>query len=550
MGIMPLFALKGRLSPRTILTVLITLQLIILVGTYSHARTSHLWIWAISSYIPAVTVCLITTEKRYALSSLLILFISQQAIFIFANPTWGLSYGSDPINDFHTASVLSEEAHFELGQVGYAGRPSYSYYPMLHLFSAALGNISGIPLVSIALYFIPILNALLTTVSLFHLNQEFFGLEGRERNIATLFFEMSFAYTNTDSQFIREAFAFPFVLLSLWASTRIVKGQSRQYVIIALIFVIATILSHHVSSWLFFVILAIITVSFKIFHRNNRLDTHLFLTATLLATYTSFVTLNFSIRQGIYAFEGIQAIFLREASPTIMKPYAPWMAYLSYIHYVILSAFALVGGLKVLREKRKDWAVVTVLALFAFSFLLCVGLRFSTTADPWSWTYYMSLRGTTWAFLGISVAAAIGINFFFKLDNVKRKRFLALLLVICILAAGKFSQFSLIISDPTIAPVNYSRYVAASWLKEKTTHGSNMLVAPYTSDPDAFEASRDMAPYAYLMVYFLDTDPYDKFSGYIPFVGEFFDQYISKPDVQIIYSNGEVEVGIRESAPI
>jgi len=542
---MPLFALKGRLSSRTIFTVLITLQLIILVGTYLHARTSLLWIWAISSYIPAVTVCLFTTEKRYALPSLLILFISQQAIFIFANPTWGLSYGSDPINDFHTASVLSEEAHFELGQAGYAGRPSYSYYPMLHLFSVALGNISGIPLVSIVLYFVPILNALLTTFSLFHLNQEFFGLGGRERNLATLFFEMSFAYTNTDSQFVREAFAFPFVLLSLWAFTRIVRGRSRQYAIIALIFVITVTLSHHISSYLFLVILAIMAVSFKIFQRSNRLNKHLFLTATLLAAYTSFVTLDFSMRQAVYAFEGIQAIFLREALPTIMKPYASWRVYLSYIHYVILSAFALVGGLKVLREKRKNWVVVTVLAFFAFSFLLCVALRLSTPADPWSWTYYMSLRGTTWAFLGISVAAVIGINYFLKLDNVRRKSFLALLLVICILAAGKFSQFSPIVTDPTIAPVNYPRYVAASWLKERATHGSNMLVAPYTSDPSAFEASRDMAPYAYLRVYFLDTDPYDMFSGYIPFVGGFFDQYKSEPDVQIIYSNGDVEVGVR-----
>jgi len=58
-----------------------------------------------------------------------------------------------------------------------------------------------------------------------------------------------------------------------------------------------------------------------------------------------------------------------------------------------------------------------------------------------------------------------------------------------------------------------------------------------------------MAPYAYLREYFLNEKKgrsYDKFSGYIPFVGEYFDQYENSPNVQMIYSNGDTKVGYKE----
>jgi len=82
--------------------ILLFTQLAILVLIYLYARTQFLWIWSTISFIPALTSCLLTVKKWHALLSLTLLFISQQAIFVFANPSWGFSYGSDQINDCHT----------------------------------------------------------------------------------------------------------------------------------------------------------------------------------------------------------------------------------------------------------------------------------------------------------------------------------------------------------------------------------------------------------------------------------------------------------------
>lgn len=542
---------KGQLYSKKVYAALITLQLITLAGTYLNTRTSLLWVWAISSFVPAVTICLFMPDNRYALPSLLILFVSQQSIFIFANPAWGFSFGSDPINDFHTTSVMSEQEHFELGQLGYATRLSYSYYPMLHLFSVMLSSASGLPLILVALYLVPILNALLTAFALHQLNRDFFGLEGRKRHIATLLFEVGFVYTWFQSQFVRETFAFPLVLLSLWIALRIADlGSSRVYVFMAGILFTAVVLSHLVSSLLFLVILAIIALSYNLFYRNNRLNAPLFLLAVIVGSYTSFVVWTFSVAQALYFYEGVQAIFYREGSPTIMRPHDPWRSNLALVYYAIIGVITLLGGITLLRQKQKNWVRITILSFFVSSFLLCVLLRLSTSAHPWSFTYYMSLRGTIWAFLGVSILLVLGVKYTLKPGiRTSLKNYFVLLLVICLLAAGKFSQYPLLISDPTITPdITYPRYRAALWLKDKSDHGSNILVAPHELDSAAFEGSRDMAPYAYLKEYFLDEErgrTYDKFDGYIPLIGGFFDQYKNLPNVQIIYSNGDVEVGYK-----
>lgn len=539
-------------SLRTTFVALFALQLTILVGTIISVRTSVLWVFSLFSFVPAVTVCLLVTEKKYVLPSLLVFFISQLSIFIFSHPTWGFSFGSDSINDFHVALLMSERNHFDLGRLGYASRLSYSYYPMLHLFSVTLSKVSGVSLVPVALYFIPILGGIMTTFALYYLNHDLAGLEGRERNLATLFFGLGFYYTSFHSQFVRETFAFPLVLLSLWLATRIaLSRRALAFVPMLYVFFVAVVLSHHISSFLLLVILAILTLSFNVFYGNNRLNTSVFFSAVILGTYTVFVVWDFSITQLVYFYEGFQVLFRTEGGPSLMAPYEPWRRNLALTYYVLTAVFMLAGGIKLLRKKSKDWIVITIISFFGISFFLSILLRLSTSADPWGWTYYTSLRGTIWAFIGISILLALGFTYTLKLDNkVTSGGLFALLLIVCVLAAGKFSQYPLLISDPSIDPaVSYSRYTAALWLREEAIHGSNILVAPHDVDYEAFERSRNMAPYAYLKEYFLDEEKgrtYDNFGGYVPLVGGFFDQYIDLPNVQIIYSNGDAQLGYAE----
>ena len=167
------------------------------------------------------------------------------------------------------SNIISENTHFELGRVGY-GSQSYSYYPLLHLFSVSLNKISGLPLIYAALYIVPVLNASFVSILMYYLNFEFFGLRGRIRNIATLLFAMGWYYTLFQSQFTREVFAFPFALLSILIAAKITKKSRREHGVMLPILFAAVILSHHMSSYMLFVILAIIALTLSIFHKNNR----------------------------------------------------------------------------------------------------------------------------------------------------------------------------------------------------------------------------------------------------------------------------------------
>ncbi|MEM2507407.1 MAG: hypothetical protein QXF61_10240 [Nitrososphaeria archaeon] len=534
--------------------ILIITQLLMLIATSLHTRTPLIWIWAISSFIPPAIVCVLTDKKRFVIPSLLLLYISQHAIFVFSQSPWGYNSGSDPINDLHVATVLSEEPHFTLGQVGYASRLSYSYYPLLHIFTVILSRLSGAPLSFMTVYFVPFVNSSLVCLFLYLLNKNLFGLYGRERGMATLLFGLCWYYTFFQSAFVRESFAFPLVLITLWIFMLIEKRPKVAWAALLPITFVAVILSHHISSYMFLAIIMLLALCYRIFYGNDQLSKPSLLMVVMLFAYISFVVMGLFSQQVKNFYNAFLEISL-PGSTSIMRPYPVWRTYLARSYYMLIIIFAFIGGLKLLRNwrERRNFESITIILFSALIFLLCTLLRLSISAHPWSWTYYMSLRGITWAFIGISILILLGVktSLNLNLDNrISRKKLFVVILIICVLAAGKFSQYPLKIDNPAITPsVTFQWYIAALWLRNETVHGSYMLVAPYTLDMEAFEASRSIAPYAYLKEYFLDEiqykNQYEKLIGYIPFVGNFYDQYEGSCSINIFYDNGEAKIGYK-----
>lgn len=540
--------LKSRKVDLLLKTLIIT-QFVVLVLMFMQSRTSLLWVWATISFIPATVVCLKSNAKKYVLASLILLFVSQHSIFLFANQTWGYGTGSDSINDFHIASVISGTPHFDLGRTGYAQRPGYSYYPLLHVFSVVLNKLSSLPLAIIALYLVPILNAVFVAVFLFHLNQEFFGLHSRVGNIATLFFAVGWYYTVFSANFTREVFAFPFVLLTLLVLVRTIKRPRREYAIILPLLFVSVILAHQVSSYVLLVLMTILTITYYFSRHQKKLFYPLILYSVMLMIFTSFVAFDFTVSQGRHFINAFQTLFDRGPS-TLLVSHESWRQYLTYLYYSIIGAVSVISVYRLLREKKDNRESNVLVFLFGFVFVVSVLLRLSLSADPWSWAYYMSLRGTIWAFIGISVLLAIGFGYVLKLNKyVTWKNSFTFILIISILAVGKFSQNPLYVSDSSIDPsVTLPRYQASMWLLTEAPHGSNMLVAPASTDLKAFESSRSMAPYAFLREYFLDTQPYDMFNGYIPMIGGYFDRYQNQTGINIVYCNAKTQLGFKSLA--
>ena len=530
---------------RLIAKALIVTQVTILIGIYFYIRTPLIAIWTVLSFVPAIAICYFDFEKRIVLISLLLLFVSQHAIFVFAQPIWGFSFGSDSINDLHTASVIYESDHFELGQAGYTQRVSYSYFPLLHIFSAIIGKISLLPLAFVATTVVPMIAVSTVTVLLYNLNSTLWRLKNRSRNMATLLFATLWYFTSFQSGFVRETYAFPLALLCLWVVARIIQKPSLPLSIMLISISSAVVLSHFVTSLMVVGLLSIMTFDQNLRYHNRNLNRLLLIVVTILLVYNTFVILDYSVRQATYAYRGLERLFDR--SPfSVLKRQNIWGQLAAYSYYAIMGTLTLVGMLRVLRDRKKkeNGHIILLASFFVLLFLVCVLLRFSTSADPWSWTYYMSLRGTIWAFIGISFLAAIAMRFLISTAN-DLKRFILVTLLVSVLAAGKFSQFSSLISDPTLAPyVTDSRHSAAMWLKAQTNHGLYLYVTPYQVDFGAFEASRSMAPYAYLKEYFAsNNESLENFKGYMPFFG--FSNYTELPSVQIVYDNKETQVGFK-----
>ena len=506
-------------------------------------------IFSILSFIPALIIFLFAPGK-YVLLSLLILFASHHAMFIFARAApWGYHSGSDPINDFHIASVITEDEHFELGHVGYGGRSAYSYYPFLHLASVMLQKVSSLPLAFVALYVLPVFNALMVPTVLFFLNRDLFGLRGRTLGIATLLFATGWYYPSFQSAFVRESFAFPFALISIWIATRILRSGSRVYIALISISFFTVFLSHHVTSYVLIAILVAMAFSSYVFHGNKKLNRVVFLLIIMLLIYTMFVVFDFASSQAGLMFRAVQSIFAISYTPSVLAHYEPLRHYVVYSYYLILGALIMLGWVYVLRNARKkNEVVITLSSLFILLFLTCILLRLSVSPHPWSWAYYMSLRGTIWAFIGVGIVAAIGLDRLAKFTAfLNLKNCIAMFLLFCMLSIGQFFQYPPLVNDPTMKPnISYTQYISTVWSKKCTNHGSALLVAPYTEDLDAFETSRNMAPYAYLECYFLDWMSYDRFNGYIPFVEEFFEKFLNDSNVQVVYSNGGTQIGYNE----
>jgi hypothetical protein len=141
------------------------------------------------------------------------------------------------------------------------------------------------------------------------------------------------------------------------------------------------------------------------------------------------------------------------------------------------------------------------------------------------------------------VVVSYGLKYLFI--NLTARRFiLGLTIIVLLLSGGKNSQYISYVIDPTFQmPMDDYRYQSAIWLKEHATHGANMLVPSYHEGFDVFEGSRNMAPYSYLKEYFLDQFDYDEFTGYIPIINEYFELYKTNYTLDIIFSNGFVEIG-------
>jgi len=539
---------KNNISEKmksTIFFTLVVIQIILALLIYIFDGTYLILPLTISVFIPAIIICYISTKRYHIIISIILLISSLHWIFIGTQAYWGFKFGSDSINDLHIANALLEKNFFVMGNVGYNTRYSYSYYPMIHVYTNVYNIISGIDINKIAVFIIPIIISVVASLLLYRINLDFWKFDDKVSAYATIFYGTVFYYIAFHSEYIRESFAFIFALTCIWLLGKYISKNKIEIHILILLSFILSVLSHHITPYMILAIFAVITVSMNIFYGDRKLNILLLQCIMIFAIYNYVFLTDYSVKEINNLVRGLSSIFQGRGF-SMETAYEEWRVYFSVAYYAIFGIVAGIGGITLLRNYKKKEYLIMAAGLFGVIFLVSFILRISTTPQAWSWTYYMALRGTIWAFIGISALAAIGIRIL-VFQNSKRRylRFPVLLVIFALLAVGEFSQFSLQVSSPQEnRAITYPLYSSALWLRGNTQHGKELLVAPYTVNPDAFEVSRNMAPYAYLTEYFLpEGSTIKKYDGYVPFINQFYDVYLNSTSVQIVYSNGYSKIG-------
>ena len=502
----------------------------------------------------------ISDNKKYTLYSLIILFLTQHSIFMFARSNLFYSQGSDTLNDYATAQFIKVNKFFDLGNATYSSRTAYSFYPFLHLFSVIYNYFSLIPLSIIAFFFIPSLNAIFIPVLLYHINKNFFKIDDRINYLAIVIFGINWYYTQFQSNYVRETFAIILGFAVLWLTNEIINREKDTLAlwITDLFLFFALMLSHHITSYIIIGLLFLMFITSKNIFHNKGFKIFLLIVISAIVLYSVAAPRAF-LQTVIDEILSSLNIAVSEISTQAITKQVAWKQYIIIAYYGTIGLIALIAYLRILLNKERSIKNIIFYTLFGALFGAAVILRLTTSPNVWGWAYFMSLRATTWAFMGLSVLAALGLDHILKFSKkVKASSVIIIIILISLLSVGKLSQFTNYFDDKSIPlSVNDSRFQASQWLKNNAVPPNFILIPPSNSSADSYEGARDMAPLAFLKENFMNSKNYDTFKGYIPFITSYFNIYrntqalidSNETLIQQIYSNGRTEIGYRQTNP-
>jgi hypothetical protein len=533
------------------------LQIFILGLIWLTVRTQMVWFWSAMSFVPPLVIVFKSTSKKVILLSLLLLFMSQHLIYPLSQPEYGFSYGSDSIHDYHVASVLYDQPHFDFGHIGYAQRSEdYSTYPMVHLFAVMTATITTVSLFNVCRVVIPLVCATLSCYCFFMVASLVFDSSLRTSGFATIVYGSLFYLTFKHGQFVRETFAFPFAFLSLLYFIKMqkehVKTNRLRYFALFVVFSLVTFLGHHFTSYMLVIVVVLLLVcklpgrqSFPfskeqgavilvcavflglivVYWRSDYFVVHL--RATLIYVHNAFSSL----------VEGENPLQVE-----VMEGYFVWRTMTAVGYFAVVLFFSLAGWITILKKEPSGKKIF--FTFFVLLFFISLLLRVYSPVHSSSWGYSLAKRGTVWSFIGLSYLTVKGAA---TLQNRVHLKPPMVAILVLWLGFSAFAPYPLLVTDSAVEPpITYQRYVSCIWLKDSSIHGHHLLIPSRTYDSEYFEIARNMAPYAYLREYNLTWARFEKFSGYIPVLPDRqLAESITLEGLDTLYDNGKVKILVK-----
>jgi len=405
--------------PVSAIAVSAAIGVLVVAGAYTAGRLGHASsAWADSAYWLGQVLILVPAAARLlsrrvltageTMTLVIVLTVAEYLVMICYSPA-AFSYVDELQHWRSTMNVLQTGRLFSVNYL----LPISPRYPGLEEVTSALASVSGLSVFTSGLIIAAVAHLLFVCV-LYLLFREVSG-SYRIAGVAVLCYASNSHFDSFDSMFIYQTLALPFLALTLLAAWRLasgrIAGQRARWLALAVLTIAATVVTHHVTSYVLPVALLVITVA-ALLTGNRRAAAWpavlaLMSSAAAAGWLVSAAPQTWSYLQPFadLTVQSIRALLAgghSSAPPTSGGP--PGDQLLGAAAVLIVSALLPVGWWQVWRRYRgQPWTVA--MAILSASWYVLVAVRLTVTDGS-----ELAGRAATFTFIPAAYIVALAIG--------------------------------------------------------------------------------------------------------------------------------------------
>jgi len=490
---------------KMLVATIIVIALFFYALYYQYCSYIALWLGVMITFLVVTSEILKSKKETEKLISVVLFLISLRILTMLRTKPWGFTLETDSSFALQLSNSISEIGQWYPG-MGFLRETQYSQFPALHFWAVALAKISGLDLVFLARFLLPVLSGSLTVV--FYYLAIRLILTRKVATWASLILCLNPVFTFFDAGYVHESFALVFYAIYLFVVFRVyfMKYSEYRLTVIGMFVTFITVFAHQWSSEnlliisiVFFCFPGVYARLISLLHHTNFKSirtisirfveiTYIIIFAWLM--FVAFSMFHFHMKMIAEFFATVFNPFAEHSYPT-MELYTlqeKIMISLGVLVLIILGTSELIIGL--LRKEKtpseiifESWFIFSSAYFFIISFL----------SPKWFHTT-ISLRSWSFAFFGLSPLIAKSIakkgngskgNSIPKIEWKKSFVYFKTLALIFPLISTVI-QAPTWVRDPSLFLPSESYYFTAQWVKRYLQNEtvtvdliSNLVLVPY-----------------------------------------------------------------------
>lgn len=470
---------------------------------------------------PAIFL-LFKREKPYIILFFILLFsISLRLIVPISDGTNAFILFRDPMYNFQVTEKYISSSSWIMGNET-TQAIDLVYTPGLHFFTLSLSQLSSVNLYVLCQFISPVLFTTIIIILIFSVFNRIINSENAL--IATLIFSISYKFNTFESLYVQESLGLLLFILCLYALIPIKnsRSRSRNQFIIFLLASFSLVITHFISSFIFFITLTVAFITSIFLSRSNPQIRKFVDIKIYLIYFSIFLTwLIFIANHFIFIGKNYSQLFLNTYINMIANPFSQdsipsstginltliqsIIAYGGLLLPILLSITAFITlffkkpnigpNFRFSQYFLKIFGVITCLLFVIF----LLGLRgFAAPDVPYRFISFMFIFLSPLVPLSLPIISSFFKNLY-KKNTCKQFRstnrkltFNPLLPTVFVLVLMTLSTSLLIPNFTSIVKIDDSSVIsAASWVKNNTVNSSVIIGQSLLAEPIAVYSQRD-----------------------------------------------------------